>query len=105
MEPEKNMSSSSEAFEKFSIWKRSKTPLKVTSYLKGTLKETLLGSMFKVDAEDEMVAVLHEGERYASFGLEGAMFSVEPCRIVATRDESDWVVFEESLDMRTHSVQ
>jgi hypothetical protein len=99
------MTSSSEVFEKFSIWKRSKTSLKVTSYRNGVLTETLLGSVLKADAAEERVGVLHEGERYASFGLEGSVFSVEPCRVVATRSNADWVIFEESLDTRTRTVQ
>ena len=99
------MTSSSEAFEKFSIWKRSKTPLKFTSYQNGVLMETLRGYVLKTDATEEIVGVLYEGERYASFDLEGAVFSVEPCRVVATRSKADWVIFEESLDMRTRSVQ
>ncbi len=99
------MTSSSEAFEKFSIWKKSKTPLKVDSYLRGALKETLRGCVLNADPESEMVGVLYEGERYASFGLEGSVFSVEPCRVVATRNKADWVIFEESVDMRTRSLQ
>jgi hypothetical protein len=99
------MTSSSEAFEKFSIWKKSNTPLKVAEYLRGALKQTLLGSILKADVAEETVAISHDGGRYTSFGLEGALFSVEPCRVVATRGESDWVIFEESMDMRTRSVQ
>jgi hypothetical protein len=99
------MTSSSEAFEKFSIWRKSKTPLKVTSYLKGALKETIRGCVLKVDPESEMVGVLYEGERYAAFDLEGSLFSVEPCRVVATRSNADWLIFEESIDMRTRSMQ
>lgn len=69
------------------------------------LTETLLGSVLKLDAAEERVGILYEGERYASFGLEGSVFSVEPCRVVATRSKADWVIFEESMDMRTSSMQ
>jgi hypothetical protein len=91
------MASSSEAFEKFKIWKKSKTSLKVTMFVDGKAGDVLMGKVFHVDPEASHVGlsnplVMHS---FLNLDVEDASFSIEGSRLVATRNESDWIVFEE----------
>jgi hypothetical protein len=95
------MASASEAFEKFERWKNSKTSLKVTVIIKDSPTETLMGRVFAVDPEASQVGlsnplVMHS---FAAFDVGDAEFSIEESRLVATRDESDWIVFEEISEL------
>ena len=104
------MASSSEAFEKFWMWKNSKTSLKVTVIVGGKTIDLLMGRIFGVDPEASQVGlsnplVMHS---FIAFDVEDVEFSIEGSRLVATRNESDWVIFEEVaelLPMWTHSVR
>ncbi len=91
------MASSSEAFEKFEMWKNSKTSLKVTLIVEGKTVDVLMGRIFCADAEASQVGlsnplVMHS---FVDFDVEDSSFSIEETRLVATRNESDWIVFEE----------
>jgi hypothetical protein len=91
------MASSSEAFEKFETWKNSKTSLKVTVIVGGRTADVLMGRLFHVGSEESQVGlsnplVMHS---FVAFDLEEASFSIEESRLTATRNESDWIVFEE----------
>jgi hypothetical protein len=90
------MASSSEAFEKFSIWKKRKTPLKVTVIVGGKTEVVFNGWILGLDSEAELIALALRMHIWESFDVGGATFSVEPTRVTATRNESDWIVFEES---------
>ena len=92
------MNSSPEAFEKFSIWKSLKTPLKVTVIVGGQLECVLSCIIFGVDEEASQVGVSMGRHSAEALDLEDATFSVEASRVVATRNESDWIVFEEGGD-------
>jgi hypothetical protein len=104
------MASSSEAFAKFEIWKNSKTSLKVTLIVGGNTTDVLMGRLFFVDSDAGTIGisnplVMHS---FAQLDVEDAEFSVEDSRLVATRNESDWIVFEEVLEMLpmwTHPVR
>jgi hypothetical protein len=106
----KNMASSSEAFEKFGMWKKAKTSLKATVIVGGKTIDVLMGRIFGVDPEASQGGlsnplVMHS---FIAFDVEDAEFSVEESRVVVTRNESDWVVFEEVaelLPMWTHCVR
>ena len=89
------MASSSEAFAKFSTWKSFKTSLKVTVIEKGESKEVLSGRIDAIDEDASLVGISLGIKRWRTFDVDGSIFSVEPTRVVATRDESDWLVFEE----------
>jgi len=90
------MASSSEAFEKFSTWEKLKTPLKVTVIVDGRVNEVISGLLFAADAEASLVGIgVTSNRSFAKFDVEDAIFSVEERRVVATRNESDWLIFEE----------
>ncbi len=91
------MASSSEAFEKFEMWRKSKTSLRVTLIVKEQPTEVVMGRIFCADPEVSQVGisnplVMHSAD---SLDLEDCSFSVEESRVVATRNDADWVVFEE----------
>jgi hypothetical protein len=95
------MASSSEAFEKFEMWKNSKTSLKVTMIVDGKPADVLMGRIFHVDSETSLVGisnplVMHS---FARLDVEDADFSIEESRLVATRNESDWIIFEEAAEL------
>ena len=104
------MASSSEAFAKLEIWRNSKTPLKVTVIVGGKTTDVLMGRLFFADPDESQIGlsnplVMHS---FVAFDVEGASFSIEESRLVATRNESDWIVFEEVEElfpMWTHSVR
>lgn len=89
------MNSSSEAFEKFSIWKSLKTPLKVTVIVGGQTECVLSCVIFGVDEEASQVGISMGRHSAEALDLEDATFSVETLQVVATRNESDWLLFEE----------
>ncbi|HZL25710.1 MAG TPA: hypothetical protein VFC39_04180 [Acidobacteriaceae bacterium] len=95
------MASSSEAFEKFEMWKKSKTPLKVTAIAEGLATGEFVGKVIGVDSAASQVLlsnplVMHSA---VNFDIEESEFSIETSRLVATRNESDWIVFEEVAEM------
>jgi len=95
------MASSSEAFEKFSTWKNAKTSLKVTVIIKGKTDDVLVGwKIFGVDSDASQIGFFNPSVMHSSvvFDVEDSTFSIEPSRLVATRNESDWIIFEESED-------
>jgi hypothetical protein len=92
------MASSSEAFEKFFTWKNSKTLLKVTVITEGQTDDVLTGwRIFGVDPDASQIGISNPSIMHSAsvFDVEGATFSIESARLVATRNESDWIVFEE----------
>lgn len=90
------MASASEAFEKFSIWHKLKTPLRVTSIVNGKTESVLSALIFALDPDASQVGIGIPATRSVSaFDVEDATFTVEDSRVVATRNESDWLVFEE----------
>ncbi len=104
------MASSSEAFEKFGMWKNSKTSLKVTMIVNGESTDVLMGRIFHADSETSLVGisnplVMHS---FAKLDVGDAEFSIEESRLIATRNESDWIIFEEVselLPMWAHPVR
>jgi hypothetical protein len=89
------MDSSSEAFDKFSTWKNLKTSLRVTVIEKGETKDVLTCSLFAVDPVASQIGIVLGMHKFSAFDVEESVFSVEPKRVVVTRNESDWLVFEE----------
>jgi hypothetical protein len=104
------MASSSEAFEKFEMWRKSKTSLTVTVIVEGKTADVLMGRIFGVDSEASQVGLSNPLVMHSAlcFDVEDASFSIEESRLVATRNESDWVIFEEIEELSaiwTHSVR
>ena len=91
------MASASEAFSKFSNWQNLKTLLKVTVIVGGKAEDVLSPVIIMgLDPDAGLVGIAFPATRkLATFDVEDATFSVEEKRLVATRNESDWLVFEE----------
>lgn len=90
------MASSSEAFAKLDMWRKSNTPLKVTVIVDGKIADVLTARIGASDPDAGLVALAFDETRtFKSLDIDDAEFLVEPSRIVATRNESDWLVFEE----------
>jgi hypothetical protein len=92
------MASSSEAFEKFWIWKNLKTSVRVTVIVGGQVEDIVLCKVFGVDKEASQVGISTGRDWARAIDLEEAEIFVEPGRVVATRNDSDWIVFEEVSD-------
>lgn len=89
------MASSSEAFEKFYLWKYRKITLKVTVIVGGQVENVVVCTIFGVDENASQVGITTGRDWAQALDLEQATFSIESSRVVATRNESDWLVFEE----------
>ena len=92
------MISSSEAFERFSRWKNLKTSLIVTVIVGGKTEEVLTGwRIFAADPDASQVGIFNPEimHSFSALDVEGATFSIELARLVVTRNESDWLIFEE----------
>lgn len=90
------MASSSEAFEKFETWKKSKTQLRVTLIVSGETTQVLEAKIFFTDPEAGHVGIAVDATRkFGNLDVGDATFSIEASRLVATRNESDWLIFEE----------
>ena len=50
--------------------------------------------LFDLDAL-QIGIIVDETREHAVFDVEGLIFAVEPARVVLTRNESDWLIFEE----------
>ena len=95
------MASSSEAFEKFETWKNSKTSLKVTLIVGGNTTDVVMGRLFFVDSDAGTIGisnplVMHS---FAQLDVQDSEFSIEESRLIATRNESDWIIFEEISEL------
>ena len=89
------MASSSEAFARFSTWKKDKTSLRVNVIVNGETTDVLKGSIFAVDPEASQVGIVLGMQNFRGLDVGGADFTVESTRVVVTRNELDWLVFEE----------
>ncbi len=89
------MASSSEAFEKFSTWKKERISLKVTVIESGKMSAVFVARIDAIDSEASIVGIFFDESRtFTQFDVEGAMFSVEKSRVVVTRGDSDWMIFD-----------
>lgn len=90
------MASSSEAFGRFSMWNQARRSLKVTVVVNGKTEDVLFGMIAGLDAEFGLVGLaISDTRSFVRFNVEEAEFSLEPKRLTATRNESDWLIFEE----------
>jgi hypothetical protein len=90
------MASSSEAFEKLSAWKNSKTWLNVTVIERGKPEQNLYVRIGAVDEEAALIGVVGEKmHSWSNFDVGEAEFSIEPRRLVVSREDVEWLIFEE----------
>jgi hypothetical protein len=91
------MASSSEAFEKFETWKNARTWLNVTVIERGKPEDKLFVRIIGTDEEANLVGIVGEVmHSFSQFDVGQADFSVEPGRIVVSRDDLEWLIFEVS---------
>jgi hypothetical protein len=90
------MASSSEAFERFEIWKNSRTVLKLTVYDRGA-EDHFTGSIYHLDPEAEIVGFVDWPSRMSvpPLDLRESSFLVEPFRVVVSDPHFGEVIFEE----------
>jgi hypothetical protein len=90
------MISSSEAFEKFSIWNTRRTSLKVTVIERGKPEDVYLAWIDALDEDASQVGIKVTGASgFGVFDVGQAEFSWELGRLVASRDDAEWLIFEE----------
>lgn len=90
------MASSKDAFEKFEIWKNSRTVLKLTVYDRGA-EDHFTGSIYHVDFEEEIVGFVDWPSRtyVPPLDLRESTFLVEPFRVEVSDPRFGKVIFEE----------
>jgi hypothetical protein len=90
------MASSTDAFEKFSKWKNSRTVLRLTVYERGAV-DHFIGSINHVDFDGEIVGFTLDAARtfLPPLDLSGAVYTVEPFRVEAADRRIGKVIFEE----------
>jgi len=90
------MASASEAFEKFSTWSKDKTWLKVTVIERGQPEDALSVRICGLDWEQSLVGVVGKAmHSFGQFDVTTAEFSIEPGRMVVSRGDVEWLIFEE----------
>lgn len=93
------MASSSEAFEKFSMWSRSRTWLNVTVIERGQPEHVLSLRICGLDEEQSLVGVVgREMHSFGQFDVGQSVFSLELERMVVSREDVEWLIFEEDED-------
>jgi hypothetical protein len=91
-----DMASSSEAFEKFSKWKNRKTSLRVTMIERGETEVVFRVVIDALDEDASQVGILAPDERkYGMFDIGESAFFIEPGRVVVSREDVEWLIFEE----------
>jgi len=91
------MASSKVAFDKFRMWKKSRTVLRLTVYERGT-EDHFTGSIYHVDEEGGTVGLADEATRdMPVFDLREASFEVTARSLEAVRADSGKLVFKELL--------
>ena len=90
------MASSSEAFEKFSIWKKERIWLRVTVIERGQPEDVYSLRIFSLDEGSSLIDLVGEvPHSFPQFDVSGAEFSMESGRTVVSREDVEWLIFEE----------
>ena len=90
------MASSSEAFSKFWTWKNSKTWLKVYVIERGQPEDAYSLRVSGIDEELSLVDMVGKAPHsFVPFDMTGAEFFLEPGRMVVSRADVEWLIFEE----------
>ena len=91
------MASSSEAFSRFSTWKNLDTPLKVTIIERGQSEVVVSARIDGLDESESQVGIISIDREFGWLDVGGAEFSIEPGRVVASRNDADWLIFESEV--------
>jgi 2-polyprenyl-6-methoxyphenol hydroxylase-like FAD-dependent oxidoreductase len=92
------MASSSEAFSKFSIWKSLNTPLTVTIIERDEPEIVASGRIDALHEATSQLGVISTERLFGWFDIEGAEFSIERGRIVVSRNDTEWLIFESEVE-------
>ncbi len=93
------MASAPEAFKRFSQWKNDKAILKVTVIERGQPEHVYVVRLDVLDEDAGQVGILvSEVRQYGTFDVADAQFSIERGRLVVSRDDVEWLIFEEDLE-------
>lgn len=91
------MASLSEAFVKLSEWNNRKTWLNVTVIERGKPEDKLYVRIGAVDEEASLIGVVGKKmHSWANFDVGEAEFSIESARLVVSREDLEWLIFEEA---------
>ena len=91
------MASSSEAFEKLSTWNQDKTWLNVTVIERGKQEDNLFVRIAALDEESSLIGVAGKVmHSWARFDVGEAEFSIESNRVVVSREDVEWLIFEQA---------
>jgi hypothetical protein len=91
------MASSSEAFAKLSQWSNDKTWLNVTVIERGQPEDALYVRVAAVDEEASLIGVVGKKmHSWGNFDVGQAEFSIESARLTVSRDDLEWLIFEEA---------
>jgi hypothetical protein len=84
------VASSTEALDRFSMWKNRRTLLKVTFTEKGELPEKFLGSVMLVEYESLRVSLMNHDERFPRVAeFSDCTFEVGAKVLLAIRDDGE----------------
>jgi hypothetical protein len=91
------MASSKEAFERFGMWKKSRTVLKLTVLTKGGMPNILRGEVASLDEREGLVGFAVTATRdFVTLDFNGASFKIGK-RVVEGERRGDLLTFEEDL--------
>ena len=88
------MASSSEAFARFSIWKNLDTPLKVTMIERDEPEIVLCGRIDALDEGASQIGIISSDRQFGAFDVDEAKFFIERGRVVVSRNDAEWLIFE-----------
>jgi hypothetical protein len=91
------MASSSEAFAKFLIWKNLDMPLKVTMIERDESEIALCGRIDALDEGASQIGIISPEREFGVFDVEEAEFFIESGRVVVSRDDVEWLIFESEV--------
>jgi hypothetical protein len=91
------MASSSDAFAKLSQWKSLKTWLNVTVIERGQPEDKLYVRIAAVDEEASLIGVVGKKmHSWGNFDIGESEFSIESASLIVSRDDLEWLIFEEA---------
>jgi len=92
------MVTTSEAFDRFETWRTAKTSLFVSVIERDKPEDMILGVCIDaLDLDANLVGIRKLlRPQYAQFDVGEAQFSLEPGRMVVSRNDVEWLIFEET---------
>jgi hypothetical protein len=92
------MASSSEAYSMFETWKNLNTPFRVTTMECDKSEIVVSGRIDVLDKESEQIEFSTVDREFGMLDVGEADFSIEDNRVVVSRKDAEWLVFEVDLE-------